>query len=73
MEILLLRLINALPPPYDGPAPSNSAGICVNGTAITAAGTNPGAGDNSKINVSLDNNFNSAVDCVVVLLLPSAT
>jgi hypothetical protein len=60
-------------PPCDGPAPSNSAGIRVNDTAITAAGTHPGAGGNSKIVVSLNDNFDTAVDSVVVLLPPSAT
>ena len=73
MEILLLRLIDALPPPCDGPAPSNGASICVNSMAITAAGTHPGAGGNSKIVVSLDDNFNTSVDSVVILLPPSAT
>ncbi len=60
-------------PPCDGPAPSNGAAIHVNGTAITAASTPPGAGGNSKIVVLLDDNFDIAVDCVVVLLPPSAT
>jgi hypothetical protein len=41
--------------------------------AIMAAGTHPGAGCNSKIVVSLDNNFDTAVDSVVLLLPPSAT
>jgi hypothetical protein len=60
-------------PPCDGPAPSNGAGICVNGTAITAAGTHPGAGSNSKIVLLLDDNCDIAVDSVVILLPPSAT
>ncbi len=60
-------------PQCDGPAPLNGAGIHVNGTAITAAGTHPGAGGNSKILVSLDDNFNTAVNSVVILLPPLAT
>jgi hypothetical protein len=60
-------------PPCDGPAPSNSADICVNGTAIMATNTHPGAGGNSEIVVLLDNNFGTAVYSVVVLLPPSAT
>jgi hypothetical protein len=60
-------------PPCDGLAPSNGAGIHVNGMAITAAGTHPGAGGNRKIAVLLDNNFDTTVDSVVVLLPPSAT
>ncbi len=61
------------PPPCDGPAPSNGAGIRINGTAITDAGTYPGAGGNSEIIVLLDDNFDTAVNSVVVLLPPSAT
>jgi hypothetical protein len=73
MEILLLLLIDALPPSCDGPALLNSAGVCVNSMAITATGTHPGTGGNSEIIISLDNNFETIVDGIVVLLPPSAT
>jgi hypothetical protein len=71
MEIILLRLNDALPPPCDGPAPSNGAGIRAIGAAITAADILPGAGGKSKIIVSLNNNINTAVNGVIVPLPPT--
>jgi hypothetical protein len=73
MDIFILRLNDALPPPSDGGTSSHSAGIRAIGPAITAVSMPHGAKGTRKIVILLDNVIDATVDDVVALLPPSAT